>query len=188
MRKPILAVDPVPSVKYRGRPPARIRIGVVALGALLVAIALALTLALLTGRSEAAAAGACEDVVVSVDWDHGRAETVSGIVVRVGYPASVAMPAQGEPRSAKERVRLLVDGSGGLFDAVPRDGNRDGRDDVVSVGLIRQGIASGPFARLRFDCAPGAPSRTASDFTCVSDVADQSGSVPSSCRVALASE
>lgn len=166
----------------------RVRAGVVALGAILLVVVLALTLALLTGRSHAADTPACKSVVVSVDWDHGRAEKVSGVVVRVGYPASLAMPAQGEPRSAKDRVQLLTSTSGGLFDAVPRDADQDGREDVVSVGLITQGIASGPFARLRFDCVAGSSSALASDFSCVSDVADESGSVPSSCSVAVAAD
>lgn len=147
-----------------------------------------LALAYPTRRAEAATKAGCVSVVVSVDWDHERAEKVSGVVVRVGYPASVVMPSSGAPDSSKDRVELLTGTSGGLFDAVPRDSNQDGRRDVVSIGLITQGIGSGRFARLRFDCAPGMASAKASEFTCVSDVADDTGSVPSSCSIALASE
>lgn len=148
----------------------------------------ALALAWAVVPSATAASGACESVVVTVDWDQQRTEKVSGVVVRVGYPASLRMPARGEPASAKDRVELLTGTSGGLFDAVPRDSDHDGRDDVVSVGLITQGIGEGPFARLRFDCAAGTGGAKASDFTCVADVADANGAVPSSCSVALASD
>ena len=139
-------------------------------------------------RAEAAASARCESVVVTVDWDHRRTEKVSGVVVRVGYPASLVMPSQGHPDSSKDRVQLLTGTSGGLFDAVPRDSDQDGRKDVVSVGLITQGIGSGRFARLDFDCAPGMAPPRASDFACVSDVADDAGGVPSSCSVALAAD
>lgn len=160
----------------------------VALGALPFVGGLVLALAYLGNGAEAATSGGCVSVVVSVDWDHKRTEKVSGVVVRVGYPTSVVMPSQGNPDSAKDRVQLLTGTSGGLFDAVPRDSNQDGRKDVVSIGLITQGIGSGPFARLRFDCAPGMASATVSEFSCVSDIADETGSVPSSCSVALATE
>ena len=46
--------------------------------------------------------------------------------------------------------------------------------------------AQEPFARLRFDCAPGMAPAKAAELTCVSDVADETGSVPSSCSVTLA--
>lgn len=164
------------------------RVGVVALGALLLVLVLALSLAWVARRAEAAADRGCESVVVSVDWDHGRAAKVSGVVVRVGYPRSLEMPSSGKPDSSKDRVALLTGTSGGLFDAVPRDSDHDGRNDVVSVGLITQEIGPGPFARLRFDCAPGMAPAKAGEITCTADVADESGSVPSSCSVALAAE
>jgi hypothetical protein len=164
-----------------------VRVGVVAAGALLLVLFLVLSLAYVSRRAEAATGG-CETVVVRVDWDRRRAEKVSGIVVRVGYPRSLEMPSSGNPDSSKDRVELLTGTSGGLFDAVPRDGDHDGRKDVVSIGLITQGIGPGPFARLRFDCAPGMAPAKAAELTCTSDVADDSGSVPSSCSVASAAE
>lgn len=163
-----------------------VRAGAVALGALVFVILLVASLAFLTRRADAATAGTCEPVVVSVDWDHRRAEKVSGVVVRVNYPRSLEMPSKGNPDSSKDRVELLTGTSGGLFDAVPRDSDQDGRKDVLSIGLITQGIGSGPFARLRFDCAPGMAPAKAAELTCVSDVADETGSVPSSCSVTIA--
>ncbi|MBY0279084.1 hypothetical protein K2Z84_27440 [Candidatus Binatia bacterium] len=164
------------------------RVGAVALGALLFVLVLVLSLAYVARRAEAAIDRGCESVVVSVDWDRSRAARVSGVVVRVGYPASLEMPSSGNPDSSKDRVALLTGTSGGLFDAVPRDSDHDGRKDVVSIGLITQGIGPGPFARLRFDCAPGMAPAKAAEITCTADVADESGSVPSSCSVALAAE
>ena len=163
-----------------------VRVGVVAVGALVLVILLVLSLAYLTRRAEAATLRGCQTVVVSVDWDHRRAEKVSGVVVRVTYPGSLEMPSSGTPDSSKDRVELLTGTSGGLFDAVPRDSDQDGRKDVLSIGLITQGIGSGPFARLRFDCAPGMAPAKAAELTCVSDVADETGSVPSSCSVTIA--
>jgi hypothetical protein len=132
---------------------------------------------------------ACASVIVSVDWDHGRAEKVSGVVVRVRYPGALDVPLdKGRPGSAQDRVQLLTSASGGLFDAVPRDSDADGRMDVLSIGLITQGIPSGKFARIGFDCAGGVAKVGASDFSCVSDIADEAGAVPSSCSVAVVAD
>ena len=163
------------------------RIGFVALVALALVVVSIAVLALLTARSEAAGSAiGCETVVVSVDWDRTRAEKVSGVVVRVRFPRGLEIPADPSTRSAQERVEVLAGTEGGLFDAIPRDDDGDGTADVINVGLIKRDIAPGAFARIRFDCAAGAASRAASDFSCTSDVADDTGSVPSSCRVARA--
>jgi hypothetical protein len=163
------------------------RIGAVTLGALVLVAVLVAALVVLTDRSAGAAdGGACETVVVSVDWDRSRAETVTGVVVRVRFPRGLSLPVNGATGSAQERVEVLSGTDGGLFDAIPRDGDGDGVADVINVGLIRKGSAPGPFAKIRFDCAAGTASRKASDFSCTSDVADETGSVPSSCRVAIA--
>lgn len=156
----------------------------VALGALVLVMLLVLSLAYLTGRAEAATGDGCGAFVVSVDWDHRRAEKVSGVVVRIGYPGALEMPSSGTPDSSKDRVELLTGTSGGLFDAVARDSDQDGRRDVLSIGLITQGIGPGKFARVRFDCVAGMAPARADQLTCVSDVADDTGSVPSSCSVA----
>lgn len=158
------------------------------IGALVLVAVLVMALVVLTDRSAdaAGAAGACETVLVSVDWDQTRAETVTGVVVRVRFPRGLALPVNAATGSAQERVEVLSGTDGGLFDAIPRDGDGDGVADVINVGLIRKGSAPGPFAKIRFDCAAGAAPRKASDFSCTSDVADETGSVPSSCRVAIA--
>lgn len=156
----------------RGRS-SRLRAAVVATTALL----------LVAGHAGAVPQGGCPPVVVTVDWDSRRAETVSGVVVRVSYPPSLDMPASGKPVSAKDRVELLGGTSGGLFDAVPRDSDGDGRTDLLSIGLVTRGIPSGRFARIRFDCAAGPAAASTPKLGCVSDVADDTGSVPSSCSV-----
>lgn len=145
---------------------------------------------LLAGAGMApAAAASCRDVtvVVSVDWSRARAEKVAGVVTRIQYPSSLELPAD-DRGSAKARATLLTGTSGGLFDAVRKDTDQDGRSDLVSVGLITAGIAPGPFVRLRFDCRAGAAAPAAADFSCAPDIADEAGSVPSSCSVALESD
>lgn len=129
----------------------------------------------------------CErlEAVVTVTWDTDRAETVAGVVTRVKYPSSLDLPVDDERASAKSRVTLLTTSKGGLFDAVKNAGAGDGGGDMVSVGLISATIAPGAFARIRFDCRSDATIPEASAFACVADVADQTGSVPATCKVGL---
>jgi len=122
-------------------------------------------------------------VVVSVGWDRERAEKVSGVVTRLRYPASLTVPSDPSDRSAKARVELLTGTSGGLFDALDKPGDTG---ELLNIGLITAGIGAGPFARIRFDCRPGAAVPAASDFGCVADVADQAGTVPATCSVTVA--
>lgn len=134
------------------------------------------------------ATGACTrvDAEVSVQWDRDRAEKVPGVVVRVRFPASLDVPTDATKRnSAQDRVKLMTDTEGGLFDAVKNAGSADGTDRL-SIGLITTGIGPGPFARIHFDCKPGAVQPDASEFSCVADVADEAGNVPATCTVTLA--
>jgi hypothetical protein len=165
----------------------RARLPAIATG---LAVTLTLPLAAPSARpAMAATSRACASVIVSVDWDHDRAAKVSGVVVRVRYPGSLDVPLdEKRPGSAQDRVQLLTSASGGLFDAVPRDSDGDGRKDVLSVGLITQGISSGTFARIGFDCTSDIVRAKASDFSCVADIADEAGSVPGSCSVAVAAD
>ena len=110
----------------------------------------------LVGAAHARAACSSVDVLVRVDWDPSRAESVSGVVARVRYPSSLALPLDRNGRSVQGRVELRTAATGGLFDAVLNKGAGDGGGDMVSVGLINTGIPRGDFARIRFDCRAGA--------------------------------
>jgi len=150
----------------------------VALGALLVTIPAA----------AAAAAEPCRTVVdVDVRWEKSRAETVSGIVVRIGYPPSLDVPVEAESGSSRERVDNLTGKPGGLFDAVRKDTDGDGAGDLLSVGLVTQGMKPGPFVRVAFDCGAATAVPPLDAFTCTADVADEQGHVPASCAVRAAS-
>lgn len=136
----------------------------------------------------AGAAATCEhvDAVVTVQWDRDRASTASGVVARIQYPASLDVATDPKDGSARARVTLLTSTPGGLFDALKKDTDGDGAANVLSVGLITAGIAPGPFARIRFDCRPGSTAPPAAALSCVADVADESGTVPSTCSVSIA--
>lgn len=127
------------------------------------------------------------DAAVSVEWDHDRAETVSGVVARVRFPDSLDVPTDPKKRnSAQQRVELTTGTTGGLFDAVKNPGSADGGSELLSIGLINKGIEPGSFVRIHFDCKPGSAQPAATDFSCVADVADESGNVPAKCVVSLA--
>jgi hypothetical protein len=125
-------------------------------------------------------------VDVDVRWDPGRAAAVAGIVVRLGYPPSLDVPVDAASGSSRARVENRTGIAGGLFDAVRRDSDGDGRGDLLSVGLVTQGLKQGPFARVTFDCASGAALAAADGFTCTADVADEQGNVLASCTVRVA--
>ncbi|MEW6270345.1 MAG: hypothetical protein AB1689_13730 [Thermodesulfobacteriota bacterium] len=133
----------------------------------------------------ARAEAGCRQVTVSVTvtWDPQRAETVSGVVTRLHYPAEVDLPTEPGSQSAKERVETRTGTSGGLFDALRKDTDGDGAGDLLNVGLITQGIRPGEFVRVRFDCREGDAMPAATAFTCTPDVADESGAVPATCTV-----
>jgi len=129
----------------------------------------------------------CRQVTVSltVTWDQDRAETVSGVVARLQYPAALELPIDPGSQSAKSRVETRTGTSGGLFDALRKDTNADGDGDLLNVGLITEGIKPGEFVRIRFDCRPGTAPPPASAFACTPDVADQNGGVPATCTVTV---
>jgi len=127
------------------------------------------------------------DAAVSVEWDHDRAEKVSGVVARVRFPDSLDVPTDPSKRnSAQQRVELTTGTTGGLFDAVKNPAASGGGSDLLSIGLINKGIGPGSFVRIHFDCKPGATQPAANDFSCVADVADEAGNVPAKCVVTLA--
>lgn len=148
------------------------------LAVVLAAVAVA---APVTARADAG----CRQVTVdlTVTWDPDRAETVSGVVTRLRYPAALELPTRPGTESASARVETRTGTAGGLFDALRKDTDGDGAGDLLNVGLITQGIRPGEFARVRFDCRPGASTPSAAAFACTPDVADESGAVPAQCSV-----
>jgi hypothetical protein len=83
--------------------------------------------------------------------------------------------------SVVDRVTNLTSLTNGLFQV--------GDDDAsINVGLVSltQGIPAGGFARVRFDCTPGASISTAG-FSCVAVGSDDQGlEVAVSCALSLA--
>lgn len=145
------------------------------------------TILVLGSTVAATPAHGCEQatVTLTVTWDRSRAETVSGVVARLSYPPALDVPVD-DRGSAQGRVENRTGESGGLFDAVRKDTDGDGKGDLLNVGLITEGIAPGDFVRIRFDCRPGTelPPKTA--FRCTPDVADEAGKVEATCSVAVA--
>lgn len=127
------------------------------------------------------------NAAVSVEWDADRAERVSGVVARIRFPNSLDVPTDPTKRnSAQQSVELTTGTTGGLFDAVKNPAASEGGTELLSIGLINEGIGPGSFVRIHFDCKPGATQPAANDFSCVADVADEAGNVPAKCVVTLA--
>jgi hypothetical protein len=116
---------------------------------------------------------------VSTSYVSG-ASPVSGVITDVTYPESMAsLPGFGSEPSVLARVANLSGVTGGLFNA------RDD-DTAVEIGLVSlgQAIAPGAFADVTFDCVPGAPAPTISDFSCSATVSDLDGKdVAATCSV-----
>lgn len=152
------------------------------------ALAACALVALSTPSAAAEPAGGCTpfDAVVVVSWDRDRAATVSGVVTRIRFPAALDVATDPADGSAKGAVELLTGTAGGLFDALVKDSDGDHAGDVLSVGLITSGIGPGSFAKVRFECRPGVAAVATDAVSCTADVADESGSVPSTCTVTRA--
>jgi hypothetical protein len=135
-----------------------------------------------------AAEASCRFAIATVSTAWSGGEAAKGVVVRVSYPSSVEVPVPDGSPSPAARVENRTGVSGGLFDSVRRDADGDGHGDLVNVGLIASEIEPGEFARVRFDCSPGAAPPRAGDFSCTSEVAGAGGAIASSCAVALALE
>jgi hypothetical protein len=159
--------------------------------ALLLAVSALAATALAPFPSPAASAerAGCSRAVAtaSVAWDRDLAPASQGVVVRIAYPPSVDVPVADGSRSPAARVENRTGAGGGLFDSVRKDGDGDGRPDLVNVGLIAASIPPGEFASVRFDCVAAAPPR-ATDFSCTAEVAGGRGPIPATCAVVLALE
>ena len=134
-----------------------------------------------SGRDTCSAA----TVTVTVTWDRGRASTLSGLIARLHYPASLDLPVDPDSGSIKERVENRSGLKGGLFDAVRKPSDRAQADTPLNIGLIGRGIAVGEFARVHFVCRPGTQVPPASAFSCMSEGADDTGPVATACTIAV---
>ena len=150
--------------------------------------AIALLLAALPGTSRAAEAN-CHEVVatVKVAWAGDRGLRAAGVVTRVGFPPTLRLPVEKGSASVAARTERLGPTQGGLFDAIVRDSDGDGRQDRVNVGLVTSGIPAGDFVRIRFECTQGAAPPAPGDFSCVAEVSDGSLPVDATCSVEVAS-
>ena len=110
------------------------------------------------------------NLTIAVNYNALDFPSVSGVAVAVAYPTSVAIPGTGNEASVLARVTNLTGVSGGLFSV-------GDQDDKVNIGLvsISQTIPSGNFAKVQFDCTPGASAPPASAFTCTPDVSTLDG-------------
>jgi hypothetical protein len=115
---------------------------------------------------------------VLIEWE-SPGFPVQGVVARVSLPPGLRLDREkGKGRAAENLTGL----DGGLFDAVPRDSNGDGADDLVTIGLVASDIPKGRFATMRFECDAGAPTK-GGEVSCTLEAAGAQGDVPGSCRV-----
>ena len=120
------------------------------------------------------------DVSINVNYNSGDFPDVAGLTVGLKYPTSVSIPGFGSDNTVKERVTNLTGVTGGLFNVGDQDA-----DSLLNIGLISIGqtIPSGPFARVRFDCATGATLPAPAAFTCTVDASTGDGNpvTPTQC-------
>jgi hypothetical protein len=156
------------------------------LGALVAASVLAVLPAGALEEEHAVMPAGCREslVTVSVAWDPEVDPAAQGVVVGLAFPEGLVL-AEDESGSAKERVRRLGAGTGGLFEAIPVDTDGDGVDDRVNIGLVSEGISPGAFARVRFACRPDAAAPAPAAFACEPEVAGARGTIASTCDVEL---
>jgi hypothetical protein len=129
------------------------------------------------------------DATASVTWDAAAFPDVSGVVVRIDYPAAIAIPGSNADPSIGERVTNLTGISDGLLEATDRPRPDSAVDDRLSIALLSlsQPVATGPFARVRFDCAPSAEAPAAAEVSCTVEAARFDGSpvTPASCALTI---
>lgn len=112
-------------------------------------------------------------VTVTLNYDVNAVPELAGLVLDLGYPASVGLPGSGSDDSVVARV-TDVSGANGLPVIEDRDSNNDGQDDQLHNAYVTSGnIAPGKFEQVLFDCIPGSSIPTNTDFNCVvSDTVD----------------
>ncbi|MEW6272970.1 MAG: hypothetical protein AB1689_27145 [Thermodesulfobacteriota bacterium] len=113
-------------------------------------------------------------------------DVVAGVTVFLDYPGTrLDLPGTGNASSVLARVTNLT-GVTGVFSVGDQDADSDGFDDRLGVGLISSGtaVAPGDFARVVFDCLPGAARPEAADFGCTPDVSTFFGNtISATCAV-----
>ncbi len=105
-------------------------------------------------------AGERVTAVVTVEYDKAEAPDVAGVVVSLDYPGkALTIPGAHSDQSVHDRVTNLATGhDAGIFECADRDAHKLGYEDQLRIGLAdpQKPIASGRFARVAFDCVPGA--------------------------------
>lgn len=123
---------------------------------------------------------ACVTVELLLDYAD-RVEPV-GVLLGLLYPESVSIPGFADQPSVLDRVENRTGISNGLFGVAD---NVDAGTARLNVGLIAPGqvVPRGSFALVHFDCVAGHPLPVAGDFACLSDAADDDGTVAVDCTV-----
>lgn len=138
-----------------------------------------------TGNVRAVAEPTCTKAILTVRLAYDDA--AAGVTTVIDYPGDLAaLPGLGSAPSVTERLTNLS-GQSGIFSGGDQDGDADGTDDRVSIGLVlgSAGIVAGPFAEAAFDC-PAGDAPLVSDFACTLDASDANGdAIPGSCSVGL---
>jgi hypothetical protein len=126
------------------------------------------------------------DGTITFAFDNpGGAINISGVTAVLGYDPPLGIPGCCANPEVLERITNLTGVTGGIFTAGDNDTNEDAVDDELAVGLVALGssIPAGPFARVRFDCTPGA-NLTAP--LCGPDVTDDLGTqIDATCTVSF---
>jgi len=131
------------------------------------------------------ASGTVDGTVTFAFDNPGGAINISGVTAVLGYDPPLSIPGCCANPEVLERITNLTGVTGGIFTAGDNDTNGDAVDDELAVGLVALGssIPAGPFARVRFDCTPGAPLAAP---LCGPDVTDDLGTqIDATCSVAF---
>lgn len=123
----------------------------------------------------------CATTTLTVSIAHDSVDPVTGASVFLSYPG-------GRINIINEALLEQVtnaSGVSGTFLVADNDTNADTVDDQLAIGLITsgQGIPSGAFANVLYDCVTGPSRPTAQDFTCTAELATLFGSTPGTCTV-----
>jgi hypothetical protein len=141
-----------------------------------------------TGNVRAVAEPTCSKAIVTANlaYDDAAARG-AGVTTVIDYPGDLAtLPGFGSAPSVLDRLANLS-GQSGIFSGGDQDGDADGTDDRVSIGLVlgTAAIAPGAFAEAEFDC-PAGDAPLVSDFSCTLDASDANGdAIPGGCALGL---
>ena len=113
------------------------------------------------------------NLTVALTYDPNAVPELAGLVLDLHYGPAVSIPGSDSDDSVLARV-TDVSGAHGFGVISDVDTGSDGVDDQVhNVYATGGNIAPSDFEQVQFDCIPGMPIPTASDFTCaVSEAVD----------------